>query len=317
MSNASIYEVITDKMVEIMEDAIKNNKSFSWVKPWKGYPTGNFVSYITNPDKFMPYRGINRILLDGGLYITMKQLNDLEKKDDKQYKIKKGCHRETVYFYKPRIVDKKDADGNVVLDADGNPVKERYMIMRFYNVFNIADIEGLDEYKVEGIEHEYDETELSKEADKIAKEYCKRNGIKLVNKKGIDSAYYTPATHTVTVPAKTQFNSLEEYYSTLFHELTHSTSKPLERELGTAFGSEKYSFEELIAELGSLFMMQSIGFDTTKTEINSTAYLKGWLKKLKDDKSFIIKASNKAQAAVDCILNIKFADKENEEDKAA
>ena len=316
MSNASIYEVITNKVVERIENAIKNKESFSWVKPWKGYPTGNFLSYVKNPDKFTPYRGINRILLDGGLYITMNQLNDLEKKDKKEYKVKKGSHRETVYFYKPRIVDKKDAEGNVILDENGEPEKEKYMIMRFYNVFNIADIEGLDDYKIEGIEHEYNETELSKKADKIAKDYCKRHGVKLINKKGIDSAYYTPATHTVTVPAKSQFNSLEEYYSTLFHELTHSTSKPLSRELGGKFGTEKYSFEELIAELGSLFMMQSIGFDTSKTEINSTAYLKGWLKKLKDDKGLIIKASNKAQAAVDCILDIKF-EVETETDKAA
>ena len=316
MANADMYKVITDKVVKRIEESIKNKTPFRWVKPWNGYPTGNFIEYTRNPEKFKAYRGINRILLDGGLYITKNQLDKLEEKDKKKYKIKKGCHRETVYFYKKCEYVEKDDKGKPVLDDDGNEVKKTFFLMRYYGVFNIQDIEGLDEFKIEGLDNEYDETALSKKADKIAKEYCKRHGVKLQVKKGIDSAYYTPALHTVTVPAKSQFNSLEEYYSTLFHELTHSTSKPLKRELGTAFGSEKYSFEELVAELGSLFLMQTIGFDTSKTENNSTAYLKGWLKKFKEDSSFIVKASTKAQLAVDCILDEKFEIVEDD-DKAA
>lgn len=317
MANADMYKVITDKVIAKIEDSIKNKTPFRWVKPWNGYPTGNFVEYKRNPEKFRPYRGINRILLDGGLYITKNQLDKLEKQDGKSYKIKKGCHRETVYFYKRCLSKAKDENGNPILDEEGNEILKPFFLMRYYGVFNIQDIEGLDEFKIEGLDNEYDETALSKKADKIAKDYCKKHGVKLEIKKGIDSAYYTPALHTVTVPAKSQFNSLEEYYSTLFHELTHSTSKPLERELGNAFGSEKYSFEELIAELGSLFMMQTIGFDTSKTEINSTAYLKGWLKKLKEDSSFIVKASTKAQLAVDCILDVKFEYEEKESEQAA
>ena len=310
MANQKVYEVITDKVITRIKNAIENKESFSWVKPWKGYPTGNFTRYISNPDKFMEYRGINRLLLDGGLYITMKQLNDLEKKDDKEYKIKKGSHRETIYFYKPRLVEVKDENGEIMLDDDGEPVTRRYMIIRFYNVFNIADIEGLDSYAIPEIDTEYDENKLTKKADKIIKLFAKRDGVVIKNKKGIDKAYYQPGTHTVVVPNKSQFKSIEEYYSTVFHELTHSTSKNLNRELGNKFGTEKYSFEELVAELGALFLMQTVGFDTSKTEINSTAYLKGWLKKLKDDTSMIVKASNKAQQALDYIMDIKFDDNE-------
>lgn len=311
MSNAKIYEVITNKMVERIENAIKNKEHFTWVKPWNGVPLGNYLNYLKDGENMREYRGVNRILLDGGLYLTMNQLNELEKKDGKQYKLKKGCHRETVYFYKQRIVDKKDSEGNVILDEEENPIKEKYFMMRFYNVFNINDIEGIE---VDFGGNEYDETTLTKAADKLIKDFCKRTNLKFNVKKGSDKAYYSPSEHSVTVPDKKQFKSIEEYYSTVFHELTHSTAKELGRDLGGKFGSEKYSFEELIAELGSAFMMQSLGFDTTKTESNSTAYLKGWLKKLKEDVGFIVKASNQAQKASDLFFNVVF---EAEKEEAA
>lgn len=312
MANSKVYEVITDKVATRIKNAIDNGTSFQWVKPWKGYPLGNYTNYLKDGvDGMKEYRGINRLLLDSGLYITMKQLNELEEKDNKKYKIKKGCHRECVYFYKKREVDKKDEDGNVMLDENGEPIKQRFMIIRFYPVFNVADIEGLDEVVIEGIDTEYDETKLSKKADKIVTAYCKRSGVALQKKKGIDKAYHNAATHTVVVPDKKQFNSLEEYYSTLFHELTHSTQDACGRVTDHKKGSKKYSFEELVAELGALFLMQEIGFDTSKTEINSTAYLKGWLKVLESDVSFIVKASTQAQKALDYILDVKY---ENTED---
>lgn len=313
MSNAKIYEIITAKMIERIEDAIKNKKEFKWVKPWKGYPLGNYLNYLKDGDNMREYRGINRILLDGGLYLTMKQIDELAKKDNAQYKVKKGSHAETVYFYKQNIVDKKDEDGNVMLDEDGNPLKTRYFLMRFYNVFNVDDVEGLEVNL--GQTEKVSETELTKKADKLIKDFCKRTNLKFKVKKGSDKAYYMPALHEVTVPDKTQFKDINEYYSTVFHELTHSTSKDLNRELGGKFGSEKYSFEELIAELGSAFIMQSLGFETIKTEENSTAYLKGWLKQLKSDVSFIVKASNQAQKACDLFFNVQF--EVNAEDKAA
>ena len=313
MSNAKIYEIITKKMVERIEDAIKNNVTFTWVKPWKGYPLGNYLNYLKDGDNMKEYRGINRILLDGGLYLTMKQINELEKKDKKTYKVRKGSHSETVYFYKQIMVDDKDAEGNIKLAEDGTPLKKRLFMMRFYNVFNVSDIEGL-EVNLGQVE-KVDETKLTKKADKLIKDFCKRTNLKFTVKKGSDRAYYSPSNHEVTVPDKSQFKDINEYYSTVFHELTHSTAKELGREMSGKFGSEKYSFEELVAELGSAFILQALGFETIKTEENSTAYLKGWLKVLKSDTGFIVKASNQAQKACDLFFNVKY--ESEEEDKAA
>lgn len=307
MANANIYKVITEKMIARIESAIENKEKFTWVKPWNGCPTGNYLNYLKDGDAMNEYRGINRLLLDGGLYLTYKQIYELGKKNGVKYTIPKGTPMETVYFYKMRYVDRKDKDGNPVLDENGEQVKDRYAMMRFYGVYNVADIEGLD-VQINGTE--YDETILTKTADILIKDFMKRTGVKVTQKAGIDKAYYTPSKHTVTVPHKSQFKSIEQFYSTVFHELVHSTGKQLGRDMSGAFGKEKYGFEELVAELGSAFIMQSIGFDVTKTGENSAAYLKSWLKVFKEDTSFIVKASNKAQAASDLFFNITYKEVE-------
>ena len=89
------------------------------------------------------------------------------------------------------------------------------------------------------------------------------------------------------------------------NELTHSTGHEsrLNRLDRTAFfGTEAYSKEELIAEIGSAFLMNHIGIETTKTFKNSAAYIQSWLKVLRDDKRFIVSASSKAEKAMKYIL---------------
>jgi antirestriction protein ArdC len=109
----------------------------------------------------------------------------------------------------------------------------------------------------------------------------------------------------VNMPKKKTFTTNEGYYSTLFHELVHSTGheRRLNRKSITEmaeFGSDLYSIEELIAELGSSYLPSLTGILQPQ---NSAAYIQGWLSKLKCDKRFIIHASGFAQKAVDFILN--------------
>ena len=107
-----------------------------------------------------------------------------------------------------------------------------------------------------------------------------------------------------------QYPVREEYYSTLFHELTHSTghAKRLNRE-GIAgvhfFGDEGYSKEELIAEMGSAFVLQLLGIDCEKAFKNSVAYIQSWLRALKNDKRMIVSAAAKAEQAAKMIMNIQ------------
>ena len=121
-------------------------------------------------------------------------------------------------------------------------------------------------------------------------------------------AYYSPSQDLVNMPKKKSFKSDNSYYSTLFHELVHSTGheKRLNRQTlvnNAKFGSETYSLEELVAEIGTCYLQSLTGI-TSEFE-QSSAYIQGWLQKLKNDKRFIFIASNQAQKAIDFMLNIK------------
>ena len=110
------------------------------------------------------------------------------------------------------------------------------------------------------------------------------------------------------LPLPEQFKNNSEYYSTLFHELTHSTGHPkrLNRIVKTAsFGSDDYSAEELVAEIGSASIMATLGIENDLTFRNSTAYIQNWLKALKNDKKLIVTASSKAEKAIKRILGIE------------
>ena len=103
-----------------------------------------------------------------------------------------------------------------------------------------------------------------------------------------DSAYYSISKNEIVVPEKKQFKSGEAFYGTLFHEMTHSTGAKdvLDRIKPTAFGSEEYAREELVAELGSALVAQRYGM-TKHIKEDSCAYLKGWLSELKESPQYI------------------------------
>ncbi|WP_277679993.1 zincin-like metallopeptidase domain-containing protein [Gracilibacillus dipsosauri] len=121
--------------------------------------------------------------------------------------------------------------------------------------------------------------------------------------------YYVPFEDRVNVPPKKDFQDINEYYSTLFHEMVHSTGDRLDREGVTgkiSFGSENYSKEELIAELGASMLCGVTGIENHTID-NSASYIHSWLRKLKDDKTLIVKAAQKAQKASDHILGVEFS----------
>ena len=106
------------------------------------------------------------------------------------------------------------------------------------------------------------------------------------------------------MPKKESFHSVQEFYSTLFHECIHSTGseKRLNRPELTdlnAFGSHDYSKEELTAEFGAAYLCAIAGIDNTLE--NSSAYIKGWLSKLKNNNDWLVGAASKAQKAADYI----------------
>lgn len=120
-----------------------------------------------------------------------------------------------------------------------------------------------------------------------------------------DEASYSPSRDRITLPLREQFKSTEEFYSTLLHEVVHSTghAKRLNRLRSQVhFASEDYSKEELVAEVGSAALMNYAGIETVKSFRNSAAYIQGWLQALRNDNKLIIQASGQAAKAVDFIL---------------
>lgn len=283
----NVYEIVTQRIIEQLNDGI-----IPWLKPWYG-TTERAQNYVSRK----PYSLLNQMLLGGsGYYMTYKQVMD------KGGKVKKGSHANVVVFWKMLPVDEKQKDGTTK--------KKLIPMLRYYNVFAQSDIEGID---FPEIKHN-NEAKPEESADNIIKAYIDREEtLKFITDQDGNRAFYSPANDEIHVPAINQFAHVEEYYSTAFHEMTHSTghTSRLNREFKsarTAKGEEVYSKEELIAELGAAALVNHAGLESKFSFTNSAAYIKSWLSVLANDPKFIVSASSRAEKAVNFILNGKTAE---------
>ncbi|MDH3001463.1 hypothetical protein A1D23_13030 [Chelonobacter oris] len=118
------------------------------------------------------------------------------------------------------------------------------------------------------------------------------------------NAFYSPSRDCIVMPERCQFDEVERYYTTLLHESAHATGhRSRLNRIGITdnggFGSEKYAFEELIAELTGAFMCAHVGIDNI---VQNAAYLDSWIKVLKSDKKAIFRATSQAREATDYLL---------------
>lgn len=284
-----LFQIITDRIVDQLEQGV-----IPWQKPWSGVQGA--ISHTTGKR----YSLLNQMLLGcrSGEFLTFK-----EAQREGGY-IRKGEKASMIVFWKFLDSAKRDDDGNVIHGADSKPVMESVPFLRYYNVFHIDQCEGI---KPRFAEDMMLGEQLSPDdaADQIVEDYIQRSGVKLTIQHS-DRAFYSPVSDSVTVPELAQYIGVSEYYSTLFHELTHSTGhvsrlNRLSKE--ASFGSESYSKEELIAELGAAFLVNHAGLETASSFRNSAGYIQSWLKALRDYKRLIVSAAGKADKAVAMILN--------------
>ena len=247
------------------------------------------------------YSLLNQIMLGKpGEWLTWNQIHDLKGT------VKKGAKSRFVVFYS--WADDKDENGNPVPDPNSPDGVKRHPILRWYKVFHLDDTEGI-ESKLKPVEPKEDIRPIDR-AEEIINGYLNREpGLKFFNDKPSDRAYYSPSLDEVVVPMLSQYEIPEEYYSTTFHELTHSTMPAgrCDRKADNktaAFGDKDYSREELVAEIGSAMLCNSAGLDNERAFKNSVAYIQSWLKVLKDDPKMIVWASGKAEKAAKYILNV-------------
>lgn len=281
MAKFDIYQAVTDRIIEQLDNGI-----IPWHKPWSGIASG---AYNTVSNK--TYSLLNQMLLKhDGEYATYKQWSELGGQ------VRKDEESEIVVFWKMIPVEEK---------VDGEIVKKTIPYLKYINVFHVSQVDGVQPKDKKAVIHE-----PIKEAEKIIADYDARESIIMEDVLG-NNAYYAPLRDYLCVPTKEQYSDINKYYSTKFHEMVHSTGHKSrlnrfdDNTKIAPFGSEDYSKEELVAEIGSASLMSLIGIETEKTFKNNVAYIQSWLKVLKNDKRMIVSASSRAQKAVEYILNEK------------
>ena len=271
-----IYAEVTARIIDQMENGI-----IPWEKPW--IACGKAISHVTGK----PYSLLNQMLLNKpGEYATYAQIQKAGGH------VKKGEKASMVVFWK--FIEEKDPETEEV---------KQIPFLRYYSVFHLSQCEGITA-KHNTVVAYPDEVSTVKAAQDIIYDYLSREGVKLTHSEG-DRAFYRPSTDEIVLPLRKQFMSTAEYYSTVFHELAHSSGHPsrLNRLNNAAFfGNDEYSKEELCAEIAAAALVNHVGLETSNSLRNNVAYIQNWLRVLKDDKKFIISAAGKAEKAVNLIL---------------
>ena len=281
------YERITETIIAMLEKGV-----IPWRKSWRVEPPRNLISGKA-------YRGFNAMLLwsvGSAYYLTFNQAKAIGGH------VKAGATGFPIIVWKIRDEEEEE-------DATGAK-KKNSAFLRHYTVFRIEDVQGIPEDKLPTVKGEETFVPVDR-AEKIIANMPNRPEIRHEGQR----AFYRPSADSVTMPLPSSFDKPEEYYSTLFHELTHATGH--ESRLGrktlesyAPFGSESYSREELVAEIGAGFLCASCGIEAATLE-NSAAYVQGWLKVLKNDNHAVIVAAGQAQKAADFILGDSSAEEED------
>jgi antirestriction protein ArdC len=299
MKTNPVYSFVTEKIM-----AALSKGEIPWRRRWRtqGLPM-NFVSKKA-------YRGINLWLLSLSGFSSPYWLTYNQAKA-KGGQVKKGEKGSMVVFYKLMAFSKDK--------ADGTKEDRKFPFLRYYNVFNLEQCEG--------IKVPVSTEPVLSESERIAACEAIVEGMKdrpeIIH--GGGEASYCYSTDKVRMPKFKDFETGPEYYATLFHELTHSTrhARRLARKFdgedhigSRAFGSPDYSREELVAEMGASFLCGVAGVDDAVVE-NSAAYIQNWMAKLQSDPKFIVQAASFAQKAADYILDRKAADEAAEKEEGA
>lgn len=265
MNKSDLYTRINNQILEKLNEGV-----IPWKKSWEVGVPANFISKKA-------YHGVNFLSLSikdfsSPYYLTFYQCKQ------KGGSIKRGEKSSMIIYYK--LLDLKDE----VME------NSRIPFIRYSNVFNIT------------------QTDLEVSQDDMPKIVSCESIIdnmldKPIIKNNISRCYYTPAEDYISIPKMSFFDSIEEYYSTFFHELIHWTGhgSRVKRPNLTEFDDNNYSYEELIAEIGSAYLCSLCGISSKVVE-NQASYINGWLNLSNEKEGLFPKAAKDAQKAVYYIL---------------
>lgn len=308
---------ITNQILDMMKQ--EKGSSSHWSKKWK-FSEG--LPYRVSTANKETYKGFNIMNLshaklsnnyNSNAWGTSKAWKKLGFKlaEDQHWSL----NSETVVFSSAKKVAKKDNEGNIIKDSQGNELffsNWFHTVSAVYNASQMVNIETGqradqdDNYRIIPIEKndQFKQDQFSK-FENFANNYL--NNQELEVRSGGNRAFYNISQDFIGMPSKDNFQKIndrekeENYYSTLFHEIGHSTGNPtrLNRKFGNRFGDNNYAFEELIAELTSVLIGAETGLELTPA-LNHACYLNSWLEALsplKGDTKYVWKALNKATQA--------------------
>lgn len=199
--------------------------------------------------------------------------------------VRKGERGTMAIFYK--MLEKEAEDGGT----------EQIPMLKTFTVFNVEQIDGLtltEESTADALVSGFDPLPH-------VDAFFRRTGADITERG--QQAFFRPATDEIWLPERHLFTDAANFYATGLHELVHWTGAKsrLNREKCGRFGSAEYAFEELIAELGSAFLMADFGI---AGDVQHENYIASWLKSLKNDKRYIFRAASAASKAHNHLINI-------------
>ena len=285
-------EAITNEIIRIIERGV-----LPWRKPWTAGGSSRPLRVGGEP-----YQGVNNFLLtmrtmmaghSSPFWMTLPQANALDAK------VRKGEKSSVVVYYGQSRKDTGGEDDR----SDGDDRSEEARIFRFqksYRVFNACQIEGLPESF-------YPDPAPAPEnppSEPIPHMQAFFDAIDITTVFTGTEAYYLPPVDKVYMPSITRFQDPRNFYGVWAHELAHATKARhrLNRDFGfSKFGNTSYAREEIVAELTSVFLGQTLGFTAHTLEMNA-AYLHNWLRVLRSDKGAIFRHAADAQRACDYLI---------------
>jgi antirestriction protein ArdC len=266
------YQSIVNQFIETIE----NNPDLSWQKTWN---LSSKIPKNLTTDKH--YRGFNVLALmlqnyQDSRWMTFNQVKE------QGGAIKRGEQATPIFFNKPVEYEEENDEGELET--------KKYWLLKSYLVFNVEQTT----LEVEP------EQELLPSTTQEIDEFFETLGVEI---RYGDPAYH-PVEDYITMPSIQDFNGNEdERNSVLCHETIHWTSAKhrLNRIESTKFGSHEYSQEELVAEMGAVFLAKELGIENIDTN-KSAAYLKSWLGNLKEEPKLLFQVSNQASKATQYLI---------------
>lgn len=291
-SNVDHYETITARIVAEVERALDEGTEQTWTAPW----TKMAANMPFNAATGRRYNGVNAFLLGMDSRTTADpRWCTYKQAQGKGWQVRKGEKSTTVYLFRPYKREERDDEGNVT--------ERPALVLRTFSVFHASQMDGIPAWEPETVAPR-DAWEQNAAAERV----LKASGADITY--GGDHAYYTPALDTITLPTREQFGSADGFYATALHELAHWTggkdSRVPRREGvgGGKFGTPEYAREEIRADMASAVMRGVLGIvDDSPTGCQDTvAYVRSWLRALKDDKYEARRSVADAQKIADFLL---------------